>query len=137
MVEPLKDLSGSRKDCDNSKQAYSIEDVNKVSSRPGIPWEQSKDVPFGPRIPFIGFDWDLETKMVALQKKKQEKYTQAIVEWRRKSHTLGNVEQLYGKLLHTCTIIPEGRANITGLESMLGIFHHSPHKPHRPPCQVE
>ena len=100
----------------------------------GIPWEQSKDVPFGKVVPFIGFDWDLENKTVSLQKKKKEKYTHAVVQWRRKkTHTLEEVESLYGKLLHTCLIVPEGRAFLTNLESMISIFHDSPHKPCHPP----
>ena len=115
-----------------------MEDVDEISERLGIPWERLKDVPFGPRIPFIGFNWDLERKTVALQEKKKEMYASTIVEWkRRKSHTLSDVERLYGKLLHTCSIVPEGRAYLTSLESMLGIFHQSPHKPRRPPRQVE
>ena len=44
-------------------------------------------MPFGSRIPFIGFDWDLKMKTVALQNKKKEKYTSAIVEWKRRNHT--------------------------------------------------
>ena len=77
-------------------------------------------------------------KTVALQEKKKEKYASTIVEWkRRKSHTLSDVERLYSKLLHTCAIVPEGYAYLTGLESMLGIFHQSPHKPRHPPRQVE
>ena len=31
-------------------------------------WRQV-NVPFGPKVPFIGFDWDLEAKTVSLQKK--------------------------------------------------------------------
>ena len=122
-MEPLRDLMGDDRNGEDTGQAYTMKDVDEISTRLGIPWERSKDVPFGSRIPFIGFDWDLEMKTVALQNKKKEKYVSAIVEWkRRKSHTLGDVERLYGKLLHTCSIVPEGRAYLTGLESMLSIF---------------
>ena len=119
-------------------QTYTMEDIDKISERLGIPWELLKDIPIGSRIPFMGFNWDLEMKTVALQEKKKEKYTSAIVEWkRRKSHTLSDVERLYGKLLHMCSIVPEGRAYLTGLESMLSIFHQSPHKPCHLPRQVK
>ena len=91
-----------------------MDDVDEISAKLGIPWERSKDVPFGKVVPFIGFDWNLENKTVSLQEKKKNKYLDAVEEWRRrKSHTLEDVQKLYGKLLHTCLIIPEGRAYLT------------------------
>ena len=138
MAKPLRNLTADNRRGEEVSQAYTMEDVDKVSERLGIPWERSKDVPFRLKIPFISFNWDLEVKTVSLQKKKKEKHASAIVEWkRRKSHTLGDVEQLYGKLLHMCSIVPEGQAYLTGLESMLSIFPQSPHKPRHPPRQVE
>ena len=41
------------------------------------------------------------------------------------SHTLEEVEKLYSKLLHACLVRPSGRAYLTELEHMLGIFHDS------------
>ena len=138
MSSPLQDLSVRHMDTTRTKHAYSIENVDEISGKLGIPWERSKDVPFGKVVPFIGFDWDLENKTVSLQKKKKEKYTHAVVQWRRKkTHTLEEVESLYGKLLHTCLIVPEGRAFLTNLESMIGIFHDSPHKPRHPPRRTD
>ena len=133
MAEPLKALSGGRKGLGEDELAYTMEDVDSVSSKLGIPWERLKDVPFTSKVPFIGFDWDLETKTVHIQDKKKEKYINSVVEWRRRTHILNDVERLYGKLLHMFSIIPEGCAYLMGLESMLGVFHHSPHKPHHPP----
>lgn len=134
MSTPLHDLSAQRDETADSEYAYSMEDVDDISSRLGVPWERSKDVPFGKVTPFIGFDWDIERKTVSLQEKKKEKYRSAVEEWRRReSHTLDDVQKLYGKLLHTCLVIPEGRAYLTKLENMLGIFHDTPHKPRHPP----
>ena len=138
MSTPLHDLSSRRQTTTDSGLAFSIEDVDEVSAKLGIPWERSKDVPFGKVVPFIGFDWDLEAKRVGLQEKKKDKYVRAIVEWRRrKTHTLEDVERLYRKLLHTCLIVPEGRAYLTKLEKMIGIFHDSPFKPRRPSHQTD
>jgi hypothetical protein len=58
----------------------------------------------------------------------------AIEQWEaRHTHKLTEVQKLYGKLLHTSLIIPEGRAYLTNLEAMLGIFHGSPFLPRTPP----
>ena len=87
-------------------------------------------MPFGKVVPFISFDWDLENKLVSLQDKKKEKYCGAVEEWRQwKLHTLEGVQKLYGKLLYSCLMVPEGHTYLTKLESMLGIFHNSPLKP--------
>jgi hypothetical protein len=120
------------------KLAFSIEDVDEVTAKLGIPWERTKDVPFSTMVPFIGFAWDLENKTVILQERKKEKYAKAVAEWRRRrTHTLEDVEKLYGKLLHTCLIVPEGRAYLTKLEAMIGIFHDTPHKPRHPPRHTD
>lgn len=138
MSLPLRDLSSRREQTTNPEHAYSMDDVDEISAKLGIPWERSKDVPFGKVVPFIGFDWNLENKTVSLQEKKKNKYSDAVEEWRRrKSHTLEDVQKLYGKLLHTCLIIPEGRAYLTKLEKMLGIFHNTPHKPRHPPRHTD
>ena len=48
-------------------------------------------------------------------------------------HSLKEVETLYSKLLHTCLVIPMGRAYLTELERMLAIFHNSPFLAHSGP----
>lgn len=138
MSKPLRDLSSRRAEEESSEYAYSMEDVDAISTRLGVPWERSKDVPFGKVVPFIGFNWDLERKTVTLQEKKRVKYRDAVEEWRRQEvYTLDDVRRLYGKLLHTCLVIPEGRAYLTKLETMLGIFHSAPHKPRHPPRHTD
>ena len=138
MSMPIRSLAREDDNAANAGYAYSIENVDEVSAELGIPWERSKDVPFGEVVPFIGFDWDLGQKSVSLQEKKKEKYVRAVMEWkRRKTHTLEDVEKLYGKLLHTCLIVPEGQAYLTKLEGMIAIFHESPHKPRHPPRHLD
>jgi hypothetical protein len=46
---------------------------------------------------------------------------------------LEDVQKLFGKLLHTCLMLPHGRAYLTGLEAMLGIFKDTPFTPCHPP----
>ena len=138
MSTPLRDLSVHREETRDVNYAYSMDDVDAISDRLGVPWERSKDVPFSRVVPFIGFDWNLESKTVSLQNKKKEKYLSTVEEWRRKEvHTLEDVQKLYGKLLHTCLIVPEGRAHLTKLEKMQGVFHDTPHKPRRPPRHTD
>ena len=74
----------------------------------------------------MGFLWNLELKIVSLPDRKKAKYLAEIQEWEWHSmHTLKQVQKLYGKLLHTCHVIPSRQAYLVNLESMLSIFNTS------------
>lgn len=116
---------------------YDFNNINDITDALGVPWETSKDVPFQSVVTFAGLEWDLVKKIVALPNQKMEKYSRAIKEWRlRPTHTLEDVRKLYGKLLYTCHIIPQGRAYLTQLEKMMAIFHDRPFTPRHPPKQL-
>ena len=57
----------------------------------------------------------------------------AIEHWlQRHRHTLLDVQSLHSKLLHTCAVIPCGRAYLTSLERMIKICSPDPFLPHHP-----
>ena len=82
MTTLLGDLIAQLAEMADSEYTYSMEDVDTISTWLGIPWERSKDVPFGKITPFISFNWDIENKRVSLQEKKKDKYWKAVEEWR-------------------------------------------------------
>jgi hypothetical protein len=119
---------------EDSLYTYNFDDIDFFSRQLGIPWELSKDMPFASTTTYIRFDWNIETHQVSLGSKKKEKYLRATEEWlSHQTHTLEEVQKLYGKLLHTCLVIPAGQAYLTELETMLGIFHNSPFLPRSSP----
>jgi hypothetical protein len=128
---PCQDLSGSStRSPEDQRFAYNFGDIDRISEELGIPWEKAKDQPFGPSTSYIGFEWDLPSLTVSLGSGKKEKYLRAMEEWQaHPTHTLEDVEKLYGKLLHTCLVVPHGRAYLTGLETMLGTCHDRPFVP--------
>ena len=114
-----------------------MEDIDNYSAHLGIPWQQPKDIPFSSKTTYLGFVWDLDAHTVALLDTKKAKYTKALDEWlRRHTHTLNELEQLYGKLLHASLVIPQGCAFITNLEAMFPLFHHELFKPQTLPWTV-
>jgi hypothetical protein len=126
-------LSSPRSDADQSF-TYNMEDIDRVYTELGVPWETSKDVPFATSVPFIGFIWDIANHQVSIPDKKKTKYIAAIREWQTQpTHTLEEVRKLYGKLLHACLVIPAGRAYLTNLETLLSIFHDRPFMPRTSP----
>jgi hypothetical protein len=106
MVFPLRDLSNaSPRSAYEASFAYSMADINRIAAPMGLPWERSKDIPFGTQsvICYIGLEWDIAWHTVALPHDKREKYRAAISNWTaRTTHTLDQVQSLYGKLLHAC-----------------------------------
>ncbi|TFY68112.1 hypothetical protein EVJ58_g1197 [Rhodofomes roseus] len=134
---PVRDLSkSSERSPEDARYSCCMVDIDAISRELGIPWQTEKDVPFSHEFPFTGFLWNLETREVSLPPAKAAKYRQAITEWRapgHRTHTLEEVQKLYGKLLHASLVVPAGRCYLTELESMLGIFHSNPFMPRTPP----
>jgi hypothetical protein len=109
-------------------------DIDLISDELGIPWEPSKSVPFAPVVPYLGFEWDLSSRTVAIAERKKAKYSAAIREWLpRAAHDLEETQKLYGKLLHASLVLHAGRAYLTGLESLMGSFSINPFIPHHAP----
>ena len=114
--------------------SYGDDDIDSISDRLGIKWEPAKTVPFGFSVPYLGFTWDLSRCTVTVPDRKKHKYMSAIEVWEGKpTHALVEVQRLHGKLLHVSLVVPAGRAYLTSLEAMLGIFQHRPFVPRTPP----
>jgi len=57
-----------------------------------------------------------------------------IAEWIANTmHHLKDVQKLYRKLLHASLMVPDRRAYLTNLESMLSTFNNCPFVPHHAP----
>jgi len=133
-LAPIQDWSHiSPRSKHDATFSYNIADIDGVSATLGIPWETSKDQPFGSTTTYIGFVWDLQDRTVRLSPGKVVKYLALIKEWQsRATHRLEDIQKLYGKLLHTASLIPAGRAYLTGLEHMLAVCTKKPFMLHRP-----
>jgi hypothetical protein len=113
---------------------YCETDIDLISGQLGIPWEPSKSIPFSSIVPYLGFEWNLSDRTVAIPENKKAKYRTAIEEWLpRHTHTLDEVQKLYGKLLHASLVLLAGRAYLTGLESLFSSFNTNPFVPHHAP----
>jgi len=121
----------------NIAYPYGFEEIDEITTPLGIPWEASKDTRFNTSVIFAGLSWNLDEKRVSLPDSKKEKYERAISEWKQHpTHTLEDTRKLYGKLLYACHIIPRGRAYLTNLEKMMGMFHKHPFVPRHPPSHL-
>jgi hypothetical protein len=135
MSSVMRDLSSkSNRSETDMDYTYCMADIDALAEELGIPWEHSKDIDFAQTFPYIGFSWNLENKTVSIPAAKKQKYLVAIKDWKEQpTHTLAEVQKLYGKLLHACSVIPAGRAYLTTLERFMANFNNSPFMPHTPP----
>lgn len=135
---PQRAPDGGESEQGDDKYTYSMADIDDASAKLGIRWEHAKDVPFTWVVPFAGFQWDLRSREVGVSMEKREKYKTAVDEWAgTKTHTLEQVQQLHGKLVHISHVLPEGRAYLTRLEAFMGVFGDSPFKPRTPPRNTD
>lgn len=139
MVCQVQDLSrNSARSIDDGRYSCSLEDIDSISDELGIPWQKEKDQLWSSQITFTGLVWDIELKTVTITEHKRVKYLSAIENWQQnRQHDLKEVQKLYGKLLHASLVIRHGRAYLTHLESMLGIFHQKPFMRRTPPRGCE
>jgi hypothetical protein len=85
---------------------YNFGDIDRILDALGIPWEKTKDAPFGAGTKYLGFYWDLSTSTVELGMEKKAKYPQEVHTWQsRTTHSRKDVEQTCGKLLHACHVV--------------------------------
>lgn len=133
---PIRNMSPSSSDSP-SGFAYDDRDLDALSQALGVPWKTTKSSSFAETVVYLGFEWDITNKRVSLPSSKKAKYLEAIRQWASSHvHTLREVETVYGKLMHAAHVSPEGRAYLTGLETMLSIFGNSPDCPRHAPKSV-
>jgi hypothetical protein len=89
--------------------AYNDTDVDHLSDALGISWENLKTIPFSHVVPYLGFTWNIQMRIVAIPEKKKKKYINAIENWTSCStHVLKDMQKLYGKLLHASLMVAMG-----------------------------
>ncbi len=139
MERPIRDLSQSLP-CSNEDGVFSycFADINALSEELGVPWKLKKDFHFTSfAARYTGILWHLDVRTLLLPSDRREKYQDTITTWlSRPVHTLKQVRVLYGCLLSCTCVVPSGRAYLTGLESMLGIFSNNPFMPRTPPKSI-
>ena len=104
------DMAGSSsRSVQDQDFTYTDTDIDKISACLGIHWEPSKSIPFRTEVPYLGFCWDLQARVVHLLKEKKHKYLAAILEWESQcTHNLLDTQHLHRKLLHATLVLPAG-----------------------------
>lgn len=89
-------------------QTWTEKDFMDLTGYFGVPWSTEKLRPFSSIQKYIGFNWNLEHKSVALPKEKLQATRLLIKEWQRPNASFSAREaaSLHGKLVHISCIFP-------------------------------
>ncbi|GJF00897.1 hypothetical protein PsYK624_172010 [Phanerochaete sordida] len=138
-MHPLRDHSNvSPRSAHDAAFHYAAVDIDALSVPLGIPWEPSKDSPFASEFTYTGFVWDLRARTVSLSEPKRVKYHAAVHDWlQRRVHTREETEKMHGRLQHVSSLVRAGRAYLTRLSAMLGIFRDKALVPHHAPSGTD
>lgn len=89
-------------------QTWTESDFTNLTASMGVPWKAKKQRNLAPVQRYIGFDWDLRKRSVALPKDKLKAVRALVAEWRTvgAKFSARDAARLHGKLVHISTIFP-------------------------------
>jgi hypothetical protein len=89
-------------------QQWVEQDFIALTAAIGVPWSASKTRPLASVQRYIGFDWDIQNKTVALPEEKYAKLLQLVKAWSAEGARFAarKAAQLHGKLVYVATIFP-------------------------------
>ena len=116
---------------------WTEEDFMDLTGHCGVPWSLEKLRRFAPIQRYIGFDWDLDRKIVSLPSDKLCKVQELITSWLcgGASFTAREAAGLHGKLVHVSCIFPLIRPFLRSIARFAAAFH-SPRARLSPPSPV-
>lgn len=118
-------------------QSWTEADFIALTAYCGVPWSLEKLRRFASTQRYIGFDWNLERKSVALPEEKLAKIQDLVKTWLETAAKFSEKEanSLHGKLVHISCIFPVIRPFLRGLSSFAATFR-SPRARLTPPRGV-
>lgn len=104
----------------------------------GVPWSHAKTRPLASVQRFIGFDWDLVNRTVALPPEKLRRMRDLVCKWQQTGllYCKREAESLHGKLVHVSCILPLIRPFLRSVSVFAGSFETARAKRPLPPSMI-
>lgn len=104
--------------------SWTEEDFISLTGAWGVPWSRAKTRPLAVVQRFIGFDWDLRRRTVALPAEKLFKIQSLISQWLTAGHSacMREAASLHGKLVHISCIYPLVRPFLRSISAFAAAF---------------
>lgn len=106
-------------------QTWKEDDFVRLTASLGVPWSMHKTKPLASRQRYIGFDWDLERKSVALPEEKMDAIRGLLNQWidPKACFMMREAAQVHGKLVHISSIFPLIRPFLRHVARFAGSYH--------------
>lgn len=136
-------LSGSGTEDDPFVYGWSRQDMISATASTGIPWHEDKGQDFAPSFLYVGFSWNIDSRIVSLPEEKRFRYLYrcdvflALVESGEAVNEKRLLE-LHGVLCHITFVIQLGRSHLPSISNFITRFNDYPEgKCLRPPPSVK
>ncbi|PSR81116.1 hypothetical protein PHLCEN_2v6451 [Hermanssonia centrifuga] len=119
-------------------QSWTEDEFIELTARLGVPWGKDKTRPLATRQRYIGFIWDLASKLVCLPQEKLTSILQLLETWLKSPSSFSAAEaaHLHGKLIHISCIFPLVRPFLPSISQFARLFR-SPRSKLHPPAAVQ
>lgn len=105
--------------------SYNEQTVYDFGTEHGLPWKESKTRPFSADFRYIGFDWNIPSRIVSLPAEKSTKYSKKLTEYLDKGQAdLKATQSIHGTLVHCALISIEGRSRLPSISHFTSSFHY-------------
>ncbi|RXW13690.1 hypothetical protein EST38_g12167 [Candolleomyces aberdarensis] len=137
-------ISGTGTEDDPFTYAYDREQAIAISAPTGIPWHPEKGQDFADSFVYVGLEWNIDSRTVALSEKKRLKFTYRIDTFYAHVKSGGKVNEeqvmkIHGSLCHIAFVYSLGRSRLSSFSSFIAAFHKYKNpriKLHPPPSLI-
>jgi hypothetical protein len=92
---------------------YLLEEILALGDNLGWPWKAKKTRPFASLFRYLGFEWSLSEKVVAIPPEKKAKYLQRLAVWTPSAQISQKcASKTLGTLVHCTLAVPDGRSHL-------------------------
>jgi len=119
-------------------QSWTEQDFMDLTAALGVPWSIEKLKPFATVQRYIGFDWDLDRKMVSLPTEKLAAILELMQQWilPNATFTASEAAHMHGKLVHIGCIFPLIRPFLRSIAFFAASFNSRKVKWHPRPSVI-
>jgi hypothetical protein len=105
--------------------SYSLSEIYGLAAQLGWPWKESKTRPFAVEFLYLGFLWDLSTKMVQIPDPKKLRYLAKLQLWTPdQKFSRKDAESVLGTLVHCSLALPDRRSRLPSISRFTSSFNH-------------
>jgi hypothetical protein len=103
---------------------YNASLIWEIADKLSWPWAVSKCIDFSNVFPYVGFIWDINSRIVYLSGTKCAKFLKRLHPWTKRALvTREDCDIMIGTLNHCALVVSDGRSRLPSLYGLSASFH--------------